>query len=81
MDMLATAAESRTAIGDLLDSLDRAASDVGYDFTADLLDLDVATLRARLDGREEMTLTQLRQVCIATGMVLRASATPFEHAF
>lgn len=70
-DMLTAAADARTAVSGMLESLDLASSELGYDHVAELLDIDEATLRRRLDGMEEMTLTQLRQLAIATGMTLR----------
>jgi len=77
-DMLTAAADARTAVKGMLESLNLAADELGYDYVAMLLDIDETTLRRRLDGTEEMTLTELRLVAIATGMTLRIEATAAE---
>lgn len=77
-DMLTAAADARTAVKGMLESLNLAADELGYDHVALLLDIDEATLRRRLDGTEELTLTELRLVAIATGMTLRIEATAAE---
>lgn len=79
-DMLTTAANSRQAVNGLLRTLDMAAHDVGYDYVAELLDISELTLRMRLDGLEEMTVSQLLQLAIATGLSLRIDAVPTEYA-
>lgn len=66
MTLMATAAENRTSIKDLLSALDFAASELGYDFVAELLDTDVNTLRMKLDGDKDITLAELQQLAIAT---------------
>lgn len=78
IDMLSAAADARTAVNELLTSLDRAADDLGYDYVAELLDIDERTLRARLDGSEDMTLSQLRQLAIATSMSVHIETAPSE---
>jgi len=77
-DMLTTAENARTAVNGMLRSLDLAAFDLGYEYVAELLDTDTLTLRRRLDGDEDMTLTQLRQLAIATGMTLTIDAVATE---
>lgn len=77
-DMLTAAADARTAVTGMLESLDLASAELGYDHVAELLDIDEVTLRLRLDGLEEMTLTQLRQLAIATGMTLRIETVASE---
>lgn len=77
-DMLTAAADARTAVAGMLESLDLASAELGYDHVAELLDIAPLTLRRRLDGMEEMTLTQLRQLAIATGMTLRIETVASE---
>lgn len=76
--MFTAAAENRTAVAAMLESLNRAADELGYDYVALLLDIDEASLRRRLDGTEEMTLTELRQVAIATNMAIRIETVAAE---
>lgn len=76
--MFTAAADARTAVSEMLDALNRAADELGYDFVAQLLDIDEDTLRRRLDGTEEMTLTELRLVAIATNMTLRIETVAAE---
>ena len=79
-DMFTAAADARTAVNGLLRSLDLAASDLGYDYVAALLDITPELLRARLDGTEDMTLTELRQLAIATSMSLTIDVAASEFA-
>lgn len=78
IDMLTTASNARAAVNDMLSDLDRAAADVGYDYVAELLDITETTLRQRLDGMEDMTLSELRALTIATGMTLRIETVATE---
>lgn len=79
-DMLTAAADARTAVQDTLRAFDLAAADLGYGYVAELLDLDEQTLRRRLDGDLDMTLTEMRQLAIATGLSLRIETAPVEFA-
>lgn len=79
--MFTAAADARTAVSEMLDALNRAADELGYDFVAQLLDIDEDALRRRLDGTEEMTLTELRLVAIATNMTLRIETVAAELAY
>lgn len=79
--MFTAAADARTAVSEMLDALNRAADELGYDFVAQLLDIDEDTLRRRLDGTEEMTLTELRLVAIATNMTLRIETVAADLAY
>ena len=77
-DMLTAAADARTAVSGMLESLNLAADDLGYDYVAMLLDIDEPTLRRYLDGTEDMTLTELRLIAIATNMTLHIDVVATE---
>ena len=77
-DMLTAAADARTAVSGMLESLNLAADELGYDYVAMLLDIDEPTLRRYLDGTEEMTLTELRLIAIATNMTLHIDVVATE---
>lgn len=77
-DMLTAAADARAAVAGMLESLTRAADELGFDHVAQLLDIDEVTLRRRLDGSDEMTLTELRLVAIATSMTIRIEVVATE---
>lgn len=71
MGMLDTAAANRSAIGDFLASLNRAADDLGYEYVAEMVDMSVNDLRMKLDGDKELTLTEANRIAIATGVNLQ----------
>ncbi len=66
--LLTRPAGNRQAVNSLLEALDFAASDLGYGYVAELLDMDVNTLRMKLDGDNDITLTELQQLAIATSI-------------
>lgn len=76
--LTAAATDARIAINGMLESLHYAADDLGYDYVALLLDIDEQTLRRRLDGTDDMTLAQVRQLAIATGITLRIETVATE---
>lgn len=78
--MLTAAADARTAVADMLESFAFAVESLGFDYVSELVDIDESTLRRQLDGTEEMTLTQLRHLAIATGTSLRIEAVDTELA-
>ncbi|SDH38020.1 hypothetical protein [Microbacterium sp. 77mftsu3.1] len=73
MSMLDTAAANRSAIGEFLAALDRAADDLGYEYVAEMVDIPVNDLRMKLDGDKDLTLAEANRIAIVTGVNLQLS--------